>query len=231
MPFVYQALQSYAPSDRLIQIQNQVLAICTNGIRLNYEHAELHKLFTSSHIPYVVMKGPVAAAYYSQPELQVMGDVDFLVREEDLDRAGKLLESVGFRPVDDDENQAHLAYHRIYSTWEMHWEPNGIPGNQAGNLVREYLTDMIDRAELYTIEEGCFYVPCRFHHGLTLLLHTATHLINTGIGVRHLCDWAVFVESISDDEFIKLFEEKLKKTGLWRFAKLLTLLYPLQKRG
>ena len=72
------------------------------------------------------------------------------------------------------------------------------------------------------MSNGSCVVPSKFHHGLILLLHTANHLTNEGVGLRHLCDWAVFVNSFSNDEFIVLFEKPLKETGLWRFAALLT---------
>ena len=57
-----------------------------------------------------------------------------------------------------------------------------------------------------------------------MLLHTASHLTSEGVGLRHLCDWAVFVSSLSDAEFRELYEKKLKAFGLWRFAQALTLL-------
>ena len=66
-------------------------------------------------------------------------------------------------------------------------------------------------------------MPSHFHHGVILLLHTATHLTSEGIGLRHICDWAVFVNSFSNDDFVKTFEAPLKQMGLWRFAQLLTL--------
>jgi hypothetical protein len=63
-------------------------------------------------------------------------------------------------------------------------------------------------------------MPDDFHHGIILLVHTAVHLTNTGIGLRHLCDWAVFVNSVNN--FEQTFKETLQKCGLWRFAQILT---------
>ena len=53
------------------------------------EHGELHELMTANDIHYVAMKGLASAMYYPEPSLRSMGDVDFLVYTEDLDRAGK----------------------------------------------------------------------------------------------------------------------------------------------
>lgn len=48
------------------------------------------------------------------------------------------------------------------------------------------------------------------------------HLLGEGIGLRHLCDWAVFADSLKEKEFRSLFETKLKSIGLWKFACILS---------
>jgi hypothetical protein len=40
--------------------------------------------------------------------------------------------------------------------------------------------------------------------------------------LRHLCDWAVFVNSFTDDEFAVMFAEKLRSFGLWKYAQIMT---------
>ncbi len=47
-------------------------------------------------------------------------------------------------------------------------------------------------------------------------------MLSAGIGLRHLCDWIVFENSLSDNQFCEMFEIPLKRCGLWRFAQLLT---------
>ena len=199
-----------------------------NGIRVEWEHGQLHHLMEKGHIPYVVMKGCASAAYYPDPSLRAMGDVDFLVAREDLERAGKILVDAGFTQHLDSEENIHIAYHRsegyMRTVWEMHWEPNGVPDGEAGAKIHRYLDSAIADARLCQTSTAAYMGPTPFHHGLVMLLHTATHLINTGVGLRHLCDWAVFAEKLSDEEFYLIFEEKLKMVGLWRFAQLLTQL-------
>lgn len=56
-----------------------------------------------------------------------------------------------------------------------------------------------------------------------MLLHVASHMMSEGIGMRHLCDWAVFADTLGNEKFVTLFEEKLKRFGLWKFAQILTL--------
>lgn len=199
-----------------------------NNVRIDYEHAEVHRLMTQAEIPYVILKGSASASYYPEPLLRTMGDVDLLIAKSDLPKADVILRENGFHPVEKNDNECHLAYHRrtygATSTWEVHWKPNGVPNGVIGKQIERYLTNIITSAEMHHVSESEYRIPSAFHHGLVMLLHVAGHLINTGIGLRHLCDWAVFVAKFSDEEFCEMFEDKLKAVGLWRFAQLLTQL-------
>lgn len=199
-------------------------SIIATNMQVSYEHTELNDLLTESRIPYVILKGVASSSYYPNPILRTMGDVDFLINESDIAVATSLLESNGFmKAVDDDDGGIHIAFHRDDSTWEMHRSINGVPEGEAGEQVRAFLSDIIKTAVDYDEGNGIIKIPDDFHHGLVLLLHTVSHLTSEGVGLRHLCDWAVFVNHFTDEQFRFLFEEKLKACGLWRFAQLLSL--------
>ena len=223
---VFSAAQPFLPADIVKQWKPLCDRIIANNVRIEWEHSELNEVMTKANMPYVVIKGCASSERYPDPTLRIMGDVDFLVAPENIDAAGKLLEGVGFELEEHAQEEIHVVYRRAasggWSVWEMHWQVNGIPEGQAGERVRDYLTTAIADAVESRTPSGVFMAPSVFHHGLIMLLHTATHLIDTGVGLRHLCDWAVFVQGLSDDEFCSLFEEKLKAVGLWSFAQLLT---------
>ena len=67
-----------------------------SNIRCFRDHANLHALMTKHDIPYCMLKGVVSASYYPEPLLRTMGDVDFYVHPDDLDRAARVLEEDGF---------------------------------------------------------------------------------------------------------------------------------------
>lgn len=224
-PLVYSVALPYLSEDAAKVFKEYASAMTVKSIQVSYEHYEVHNLMTQHNIPYVTIKGEASASYYKDPSLRTMGDVDFLVHEEDMQKAGRALEEYGFqKSADDDGSGFHVAYSRKpRSNWELHRSLNGIPAGREGDLCREYLSDIIETATEHSENGNTVLVPDTFHHGLILLLHTASHLTSSGIGLRHLCDWAVFAAKLSDDEFTELFEEKLKKCGLWQFARLLTL--------
>jgi hypothetical protein len=49
------------------------------------------------------------------------------------------------------------------------------------------------------------------------------HMLGEGVGLRHICDWAVFLEHMGD-RFEEVFEKTLRRLGLWRFASMLSLM-------
>ena len=73
-----------------------------------------------------------------------------------------------------------------------------------------------------TIEGATMRCPSLFHHGLILLFHSLQHLTDAGFGLRHLLDWLLFVEGLSDECFLAMYEEKLRAIGLFTYAQVLT---------
>ncbi|MBQ9375828.1 MAG: nucleotidyltransferase family protein [Ruminococcus sp.] len=220
---VYSALpDDIKNSEQVQKWRDKVMYSLSNNYFFNYEHTQLNKTMESAEIPYVVLKGSVSASYYPNPIMRIMGDVDFLVDKNDMKKADKLLLSKGFKRIAS-KHEFEKAYYRNNAIWEMHSRVNGVPEGKAGEKINLYLQNVIADAVRIDIDNGYYMRPSTFHHGLIMLVHTARHMITSGIGLRHLCDWAVFVEAIQD-EFVDLFEDKLKEVGLWRFAQLLTQL-------
>jgi hypothetical protein len=79
------------------------------NIRIGHNHSVLHDWMSASSIPYVILKGAASASYYPTPAYRSMGDVDFLVKTEDMERAGKVLEQHGLNPWDQ-EHISHVVY-------------------------------------------------------------------------------------------------------------------------
>ena len=218
----YQAVKDLPLAADLLKKWNETsTSVLANNIRVLHSHAITHEMMAGNGIPYVILKGFSSAFYYPVPMDRGMGDVDFLVPIEYLDRAGEVLVEEGFTPWNEG-HISHIVYRKQQKHLEMHFNVAGIPEGEKGALVRSYLEDVFDKAEQHVIDSREMVLPSPFHHGMILLLHTCHHMTGEGIGLRHLCDWAVFENHFSDEEFSTIFEEKLKAIGLWRFAQVLT---------
>lgn len=196
---------------------NESLAV---NSKINYAHTLINELMNQAKIPYVILKGCASAEYYDDPLLRTMGDVDFYVPSSYFERADKLLLKNGFQ-----SNNINHEYEKAYTKdgviYELHNTINGVPGGKVGIKISHYFDDVFDKAELKHFDLAEYYSPSPFHHGLVMLLHVARHMITGGIGLRHFCDWAVFVDKV-DNDFVPMFEDKLKQVGLWRFAQIIS---------
>lgn len=217
-PLVYTALSG---EHDLSAHQSQYFGIISKNAKVFEEHKLLHKLLSDNDIPYVFLKGCASARYYPDPLLRTMGDVDLLISPEDTEKVDSLLISAGYKKYSDSDNYStHIGYKSKNGVvCELHRQINGIPQNSIGEKITAYFSDIFEKAVLVNSEYLC---PCDFHHGLILLLHSSTHLLKEGIGLRHLCDWAIFIAKFNDQEFINLFEKPLKEIGLWKFAVILS---------
>lgn len=223
LPLAYIPLKKYSLNNS--DTESKFSSILSQNIRVEYAHVEIHELLSKANIKYVILKGVASAAFYKEPLLRTMGDIDILVSSENISKADLLLKSIGYQIINDiNSDDKHIEYKRKGGiVCEMHRSVNGVPQNKTRDIVNKYLIDIFNTTVEYKTSNGSCIVPSTFHHGVVLLLHTANHLTNEGVGLRHLCDWAVFVNSLSNDEFVDLFEAPLKDMGLWRFAQLLTI--------
>lgn len=191
-------------------------------------HRQVHELMQQNGIPYVVLKGCGSAFYYERPMLRAMGDVDILVRCEDMERVGAVLADAGYAK-ETGEHDFHISYRKGGAVVEVHKEITRFDDAvTTRDILKSYCEDFLTAAQLREIPD-CggmeLMLPSVFHHGLSITLHTIRHLTDGfGIGLRHLCDLAVFYERFGDEEFTQLFEQRFRAAGLWRFTQMMGLL-------
>lgn len=191
-----------------------------HNVNIIYQHFQAHALMTEAGIPYSVMKGCASAYYYPEPELRTMGDVDLFVDQPSMEAVRGFLCENGFS-VSGLHHSHHWTFTRDDEIYEVHWNPSGVPAEDPRN-IRGQFDDLLQKRRLVEFQYGSLYLPDEYHHGLILLLHTANHLSAGGIGLRHLMDWLVFVNSMPEQSFVEQFESVLRQLGLWQFAKVLT---------
>ena len=209
------------PPELLHEIRCGVKQFLTGNVRLANAHAYISTLLEKADIPHVLIKGHASAIWYPEPDLRQLGDVDFYVAPQDVERAEALLAREGFTP----EKTSH-RFHHVFTKdgcrYELHYGIPGMPEGETGKLCKAYFADMIERSAVRHTPFGEMRLPSAFHHGLILLLHTAHHLTNSGVGLRHLCDWVVFADTLPENDFVNMFQNCLQELGLWRFACCLT---------
>ena len=204
-------------------IRKKLSQTLADNTKIDFEHIRICNLMKKAGIPCTILKGFASALYYPDPLMRSMGDVDFLVDTDDFEKAAEALKANGYESAEKG-NDVHDIFLGKVCRCEMHFQPSGIPKGKAGVKVRKYLSGLLEKSETVRTELGELTVPSTYHHGLIILLHMCHHLTGDGLGLRHLCDWAVFLNSIGEKKFLDLFEKTIKDIGLWDFAKVMTFI-------
>ena len=170
---------------------------------------------------YAILKGEASAAYYRKPSHRVLGDVDFLIEPTNCEDIANLIRDKGYKSFLEG-NEHHIVFKNENSFLEMHHKPAGIPRGVAGVILSEFLADTLNNTQVKNLGCGDFLAPNDLYHGVILILHTQHHLLYEGIGLRHLCDVAAFVNATMEKPFVvEEFLPLLKKVGLYTFFSVL----------
>lgn len=134
----------------------------------------------------VVLKGQGVAACYAHPLHRQCGDIDLFVGRADAKRTVRLLEAAGaeqdgeanYKHVGLDWEGIHLEIHRLVGRLNNPWT-----NRQLQHWVGEWYPEAIGHRQGFPVPDATFEAYFIFHHAFG-------HFLNSGIGLRQLCDWA-----------------------------------------
>ena len=202
-----------APKDVREKWKSRAGVVTANFVRILHYQKQLCELFKANDIPLVILKGTAAAVYYPNPAQRSMGDIDYLVPEKYFDRAKVLLSENGYsveedlryaRHIDVTKDNISFEQHRFFSDGEVEIE----------RFIKDGMTSIEER-EVFGIK---FPMLPRLANGLVLLGHMVHHL-KTGLGLRQVIDWMMYVHSeLTDDFWTETFEPAAKESGLDKVA-------------
>lgn len=196
--------------------------VSLNNAQVENSQNKLVELLDKHNKPYVILKGTAAASYYPSPMLRHLGDVDFLIDPKDKDEISQLLLNDGYERYH--ENHAcHVVFKKPKEHLEMHFEVVGIPTGIAGKKIRKFFKNAVLSSKTVTGKDIQFRAPSDVYHAVIILLHMQHHMLGEGLGLRHLTDWACFVQKTADAPFWhKELLPFLREVGLFTYAAVMT---------
>ena len=187
---------------------------------IRYCHAqdELISVMDSASIPFVILKGNASAIGYKDPTLRMMGDIDFLVPQDDYSKSKNILSSSGY--LEGEDNGRHCHFKKNDQEFEVHHHFC----NSGENNIECYIIDGLNSRSIVSVEGHSFPVLPNVANGLVLLVHFRNHLLSA-VGLRHVVDWMMYVYRNLDDGFWdKEFKQVVQENGLYKLAITLTRL-------
>ena len=189
---------------------------------INSVIAKITEALNAEGIPSVLLKGQGLAQNYLIPESRICGDIDLYVGEENIDRACEVIAGLTDEPQEPEEELTGDEMHRHVKVdgvvIEVHRRAMASFGSRAMYLLKKWTKSNLD-ANFYNNElpSICFNqvpvkVPSTNFNSVFILHHAAHHMRTSGIGLRQLCDWAMYLAKHNTE----IDTKELKRT-LMRF--------------
>ncbi|MBQ9202693.1 MAG: nucleotidyltransferase family protein [Prevotella sp.] len=177
---------------------------------MNQEMAVFAQLMADTGTDYLVVKGQTLATLYPEPLIRMPGDIDFVVR--DYHHVAKVLKEqwgVGL-PRQMAEKEVSFMHGAII--YELHTYLIDFGSNKHKRyweqaLAGSDLSSVIIGGEKVKVMEPTLYA-------VYIFIHLFFHFVREGIGLRHLCDWAVMMHHYADEIDKERLSEVLKNVGL-----------------
>ena len=193
------------PQTQAIKLFGSVMKLADKNARMN---AEIER-FANLQIPeYAIVKGQTIAALYPNPDLRMPGDVDFYVR--DYSTARQIIQNQWNVTLPEKLLEKEYAFDFNNVSYEIHDSllAFGSRKNQRywdQLMTRPFNSITIGRTRIPTLEPTLYAVY--------VFIHLFFHFVREGIGLRHLCDWAVLLNHYQKNIDAEELTCILKKLG------------------
>lgn len=173
--------------------EQELYAVSANTVQIMHAQDELLRLFRDKNIPFAILKGSAVAVYYPIPHLRTMGDIDLIVPQDMFVIAKEILQGNGYLVCDAESR--HIAFRKDSFYYELHHH-----FSYDGLDIEKYIIKGMENLEIASINNHFFPILPRLANGMVLLAHIWEHL-QSGLGLRQVIDWMMYVDKKLDNEF------------------------------
>ena len=197
------------PQELKFQLIGLTMQIEQLNRKVNRELKAFVKGCDEHKVDYIIVKGQTIGSLYDKPELRQPGDIDFLIRD-DYQNIREVMGEILKTSLPDKliEKEYGITVNGVL--FELHGKLFEI-GNKK---IREYWNSLIEEAwqEPYycTVDgEKVRTLPPTLN-AVYIFLHMFHHFLKKGVGLRQVCDWAVFLHKNAKEIDTKKLQEILK---------------------
>lgn len=216
-------IASYVPREFRDNWLNLTYQNKAHYMQLIHEQNSLVQLFKNNNIPFAILKGTAAAIYYPNPSLRTYGDIDFCVSNDFFDSAKSLLDNANYSFISNNERQ--FVYKKNGIEFELHLK---FSSKHYKNNIDHIVLNGLANFQIYKVANNAFPGLSTYENGIVLLGHILQHLKESGIGLRQIIDWMMFVhQELDDTSWEKHFRRLALEAGLEKLA--ITVTYMCKK--
>lgn len=156
---------------------------------MNREVAEFARLMTDSRTEYVVVKGQTLAALYPEPLVRMSGDIDFLIQ--DYQHVSNVLKDYWGVLLPRQMSEKEVSFTHGKTLYELHTYLIDFGSNKHKRNWERALAESKPVTINIGVEKVRVIEPTLY--AVYIFMHLFFHFVKEGIGLRHLCDWAVMM--------------------------------------
>lgn len=195
------------------------------GILLESRYKEVTNALNYADIPHIVVKGYVLRNIYPEKDMRSMGDIDFVVKEENMQKAKDALLKEGY--TFNHSYRGEWSYSKDSMVVEL--TQNLMDADVGYFNYEEYMSHIFDNTRLI---DGCTYELTYEFHFIYIMLHTMKHFYGEGCGVRMILDMALYIKKYGDSLDWDYINNEFKTIKIDLFAKnMLAICYRLFNVG
>lgn len=188
--------------------QEQFFKSYASTIYLNmYRNNMVEQLISKFEFPYFIVKGLEVAKFYPNPILRTMGDIDFVVHEDDMEKAHEIFINQGYENITKSDKH-EWRYCKDNLEFELH---NRLVYSESVNNLKQ---------DSFFMNVWPFVKENKLdwnYHFLYLISHLRRHFMNSGVGLRQFMDIAIVAKYVDLDW--KWIENKAKNIEMLSFTK------------
>ena len=131
------------------------------------------------NIPHFYVKGLQLSAWYPDPPLRTMGDMDLIIRPEDRAQVMDILSGAGFRIIHEFSSETTVMRDRL----EIEVHTSLIHSSIGDKAAGDFFSDCWEHVTDHRLDPD--------YHFLFILQHLKGHMLSEGVGFRHFMDVAL----------------------------------------
>lgn len=173
-----------------------------------------------------VLKGMAFSRYYDTPSLRECGDCDcYLYSTNDCNafEIGNEI-AVGLGGITEDGGYKHSHIYLKGVTIENHRYITNFDGTKRGIKFEKFLTYVLNNEKGDYIGDTKLISPSAHFNFLMLAKHSLANFLNSGLTLRMVYDWAMFMQAEQHNLEWNSISIELKEHHLYNFAEVMTSL-------
>ncbi|MBQ9668624.1 MAG: nucleotidyltransferase family protein [Prevotella sp.] len=178
--------------------------------QMNREVAMFARLMAETGTDYLVVKGQTLAALYPNPNIRMPGDIDFLIY--DYLYVSNILKKNWGVELPHQMVEKEFAFTHSKALYELHSYLIDFGSNKHKRYWEKKLSESISSVINIGGEDVKIMEPTLY--AAYIFIHLFFHFVKEGLGLRHLCDWAIMMHHYKDEIDKVLLAEALSKLGL-----------------